>query len=150
MLIINSINRLVFFYFIIFLFFNQISLSKTSNKDLFSFIGQKKEFIYSKEDDYFLQDNIYDEYEKLFERVKKLEKDIESMAKKNEDYLLKIEVNKIYIKLLYVLIFIFIFIIIVIIVIKFYFQCNKKIKPYWDLKNKFFDPNTANNMNTIN
>ena len=128
--------NLVFIYFIIFLTINHYTFSKTSNNNQFSFTGQNKDFIKPKEDEYYVYDNIYQEYEKLFETIQKLEKDIDTIVKKNQDYLLKTEVNKIYIKFLYFLILILVFIIIAIIAIKFYFLCNKKenLKPFFGFK----------------
>ena len=86
---------------------------------------------------------MYKKCEELREKQKKLENDIQSLYEKNQDYKLKIEINKIYIKLLYSLIFIFLFVIIIIIILKFYCKLKKKqnLKIFLHIKEKYDESN---------
>ena len=131
----------IFIYSIFILtIFSIISYSKAISTNPAIFSSPKDKFLNPKENGNKYDEDIFQQYNKLLETTKQLENDINEMAKKNSDYLLKIEVNKIYIKLLYFLIIIFILIIIVIIIIKFYFQCKKKekLEPIFDLQEKYF------------
>ena len=93
---------------------------------------------YPREEDFFDED-IFEKCEQLKERQKRLQNDITTLIIKNQDNKLKIELNKIYIKVLYILIFILLFIIIMIIIFKFYFQCHKKKESnlFFNLKEKY-------------
>ena len=116
-------NILNHFYIIVILFL-QISYSKTTNTNpVLSNVDKIKN-----NDNYIREENgnILDMIEKMKERERILLNNINELTNKNQYYKLKIEVNKIYIKILYSLIFIFLFIIINIIIIKFYCQYKKK------------------------
>ena len=116
-------NILNHFYIIVILFL-QISYSKTTNTNpVLSNVDKIKN-----NDNYIREENgnIFDMIEKMKERERILLNNINALTNKNQYYKLKIEVNKIYIKILYSLIFIFLFIIINIIIIKFYCQYKKK------------------------
>ena len=116
-------NILNHFYIIVILFL-QISYSKTTNTNpVLSNVDKIQN------NDYYIRGengNILDMIEKMKERERILLNNINALTNKNQYYKLKIEVNKIYIKILYSLIFIFLFIIITIIIIKFYCQYKKK------------------------
>ena len=116
-------NILNHFYIIVILFL-QISYSKTTNTNpVLSNVDKiQNSDYYTREEN----GNILDMIEKMKERERILLNNINALTNKNQYYKLKIEVNKIYIKILYSLIFIFLFIIINIIIIKFYCQYKKK------------------------
>jgi len=114
-----KINLLHTFYITTLLFIYLFSYSKTANTN------PRKLQIYPKFDDY---DDIFYKCEELREKNKNLENNITMLKKKNQDYNLQIEVNLIYIKMLYILISILFLAIIIIIIVKFYFQCQKRKK----------------------
>ena len=120
-----KINLLHTFYIITLLFIYLISYSKTANTNPINIKNFRKLQKYPKYDDY---DDIFFKCEQLREKNKNLENNITMLVKKNQDYNLKIEVNLIYIKMLYILICILLLAIIIIIIVKFYFQCQKRKK----------------------
>ena len=61
--------------------------------------------------------------ENLEESIKQYDNNLHQLIEKNHDSKLQIEINKVYVKILYVLIVIFLLVIIFIIIIKFYNQC---------------------------
>jgi hypothetical protein len=83
----------------------------------------KSQNFYPREGEFDIMENI----EKLKEREKVLEDLIYTTNSKNQDYKVQIEINKIYVKILYSIIFILLFVIFIIIVIKFYCKCKKVI-----------------------
>ena len=88
-------------------------------------------FHFDKTDNRYRRDrdlDLYKECEKLEESIKKYENNIQELIEKNQDGKLQIEINKVYIKFLYVLILIFLFIILFIVIIKFYSRCIEKKK----------------------
>ena len=127
----NTYKKLYTFYIITLLFIYLISYSKTANTNPVNLKNFRKLQKYPRYDEF---EEIFFKCEEMREKNKNLENDIEMLIKKNQDYNLKIEVNLIYIKMLYILICILLLIIIIIIIVKFYFQCRKKrpnkIYPY--------------------
>ena len=110
-------------YFIIILLFFFFSYSKTTNTNpvLSNYIKSKN--FYPREGEFDIIENIG----RLKEREKVLEYLIYTTNNKNQDYKVQIEINKIYVKILYSIIFILLFVIFIIIVIKFYCKCKKVI-----------------------
>ena len=133
-----TINIINAFIIIILLF--QILFSNSKRAKINPIINNEKNIIndYPREDDFF-DDDIFEKCEQLKERQKQLQNDITTLIKKSQDNKLKIEVNKIYIKVLYILIFILLFIFIMIIIFKFYLQCHKKKESnlFFNLKEKY-------------
>ena len=132
------------------LFLDLISYSHSENINLLSLNPINYNEPYKDENN-----NPKEMYEKcieLREKQKMLEEKIESLIDKNKDYELKIEVNKIYIKILYILISILIIIIIIIIIFKFYSQCKKRPNnfPLINLKEKYRNNELTSNKNKIN
>jgi len=120
-----KINLLHTFYIITLLFIYLISYSKTAYTDPVNLKNFRKLQKYPRYDDY---DDIIYKCEELREKNKNLEKNITMLEKKNQDYNLQIEVNLIYIKMLYILVCILLLTILIIIIVKFYFQCLKRKK----------------------
>ena len=130
----------IIYTFIIIIFLFQIYFSYSKTTKINPMIYNLKNIMnnYPKEENFY-DDDIFEKCEQLKERQKRLQNDITALIKKNQDNKLKIEVNKIYIKVLYLLIFILLFIIIMIIILKFYFQCHKKKESnlFFNLKEKY-------------
>ena len=124
------------FYIIIWL--TLILYSKTTNTNPVA-LNELKDMHNFEWDDNFNDMNLLQKLEDIKKICKMLDNDINILKTKNQDCKLKIEMNKIYIKILYSLISIFLFIIFVIILIKFYFQCRKKkrVTKFYNLKEKF-------------
>ena len=122
-----KINLLNAFFIIILLFIYLISYSNTGNINSVNLKNIRKLENNGKNDENDYIELLY-KCEELRQKNKKLEEDIFLLEKKNQDYNLKIEVNKIYINILYIIIFIFLLAIIIIIIIKFYSQCQKRPK----------------------
>ena len=116
-----------FYNLITFLIIPLIPFSKTTNINpvIFNNINNLKEFPWDdfEEIEYL---NLKEKCEKLEKSIKDYEEDIKKLVEENQNSNLQIELNKVYVKILYALIIIFVFIIIVIIIFKFYFQCTKK------------------------
>ena len=110
-------------YFIIILLFIIFSYSKTTNTNPILSNYIKSQNFYPREDEFDIIENI----ERLKKREKVLEDLIYTTNNKNQDYKIQIEINKIYVKILYSIIFILLFVIFIIIVIKFYCKCKKVI-----------------------
>ena len=129
-----KLNLLHFFYIIALLFIYLISYSKTANTNRVNLQNLRKLQKYPRYENY----DIFFKCEILREKTKNLENNITILIKKNQDYNLKIEINLIYIKMLYILIGIFLIAIIIIIIIKFYLQCQKRWKniQQYNLKEK--------------
>ena len=120
---INVFPKKITFYINIWLAL--ILYSKTTNTNPVT-LNEFKDIHNFEWDDNFNDMNILQRLDDIKNKCKMLDNDIHMLKTKNQDNKLKIEINKIYIKILYSLIFIFLFIIFVIILIKFYFQCRKK------------------------
>ena len=120
-------KNISFYNLITFLIIPLIPFSKTTNINpvIFNNIINLKEFPWDdfEEIEYL---NLKEKCEKLEKSIKDYEEDIKKLVEENQNSNLQIELNKVYVKILYALIIIFIFIIIVIIIFKFYFQCTKK------------------------
>ena len=120
-------KNISFYNLITFLIIPLIPFSKTTNINpvIFNNINNLKEFPWDdfEEIEYL---NLKEKCEKLEKSIKDYEEDIKKLVEENQNSNLQIELNKVYVKILYALIIIFIFIIIVIIIFKFYFQCTKK------------------------
>ena len=132
------INKIYSLYIIILIFQIYFSYSRITKINPLKLYENKIMNDYPREDNFF-DDDIFEKCEQLKERQKRLQDNITTLINKNQDNKLKIELNKIYIKALYILIFILLFIIIIIIIFKFYFQCHKKkrINLFFDLKGKY-------------
>ena len=130
----------IIYIFIIIILLFQIYFSYSKTAKINPIIYNLKYIMndYPREEDFFDED-IFEKCEQLKERQKRLQNDITTLNKKNQDNKLKIELNKIYIKVLYILIFILLFIIIMIIIFKFYFECHKKKESnlFFNLKEKY-------------
>ena len=148
-----KINILHTFYIITLLFVYLISYSKTANANPVNLKNFRKLQKYPRYDDY----DIFYKCEELREKNKNLENNITMLKKKNRDYNLQIEVNLIYIKMLYILISILFLAIIIIIIVKFYFQCQKRKKTLLNVnstkksENNFLEENNeiSNQTNII-
>ena len=120
-------KNISFYNLITFLIIPLIPFSKTTNINpvIFNNIINLKEFPWDdfEEIEYL---NLKEKCEKLEKSIKDYEEDIKKLVEENQNSNLQIELNKVYVKILYALIIIFVFIIIVIIIFKFYFQCTKK------------------------
>ena len=115
------ITKHKYFLFILLLF--QIYLSKQSKKNQILLSDGINNNIKP------FPEDIYKKYEELIKNQKVLGNKIEDMRKKNYDYNLEIEKNKVYIIILYVILTIIILISVILVIIKFYFQCRKKPIP---------------------
>ena len=117
-----------FYNLITFLIIPLIPFSKTTNINpvLFNNINNLKEFPRNDNFEEIEYPNLKEKCEKLEKSIKNYEEDIKQLIEENQKSNLQIEINKVYVKILYALIIIFVFIIIVIIIFKFYFQCTKK------------------------
>ena len=118
-------NLVYDFYIITLLFLSLISYLKTIDINPVNLNYFRKLQENPKYGDY---DNIFLKYEALREKNKNLENKITLLMKKNQDITLKIEVNQIYIKMLYILISVLLLTIIIIIIVKFCLQCRKRPK----------------------
>ena len=119
-----------------------VSYSITINHNLLALYGIKDNPNFNKDNfDDFNNNDLFKKIGDMEKKCKMLDNDINMLKTKNQDYKLKIEINKIYIKILYALIFIFLLIIFVVIIIKFYFQFHKKksISKFYNLREKFDD-----------
>ena len=130
----------IIYIFIIIILLFQIYFSYSKTAKINPIIYNLKYIMndYPREEDFFDED-IFEKCEQLKERQKRLQNDITTLIIKNQDNKLKIELNKIYIKVLYILIFILLFIFIMIIIFKFYLQCHKKKESnlFFNLKEKY-------------
>ena len=118
-------NLLYTFYIITLLFLFLILYSKTTDTNSVNLNYFRKLQKNPKYGDY---ENILFKCEVLREKNKNLENNITLLMKKIQDYNLKIKVNQIYIKMLYILISILLLTIIIIIIVKFCLQCRKRPK----------------------
>ena len=118
-------NLVYAFYIITLLFLSLISYSKTTNTNPVNLNYFRKLQKNPKYGDY---DNIFFKCEALREKNKNLENNITLLMKKIQDYNLKIKVNQIYLKMLYILISVLLLTIIIIIIVKFCLQCRKRPK----------------------
>ena len=144
-------KNISFYNLITFLIIPLIPFSKTTNINpvIFNNINNLKEFPWDdfEEIEYL---NLKEKCEKLEKSIKDYEEDIKKLVEENQNSNLQIELNKVYVKILYALIIIFVFIIIVIIIFKFYFQCTKKqnIVPNIYLReNNYLSSQENNNIN---
>ena len=105
------------FYIIFLIFFSIFHFAKTRNINLYD-----KEVIKRNRRDQTYEEMIK-KIENLEESIKQYDNNLHQLIEKNHDSKLQIEINKVYAKILYVLIVIFLLVIIFIIIIKFYNQC---------------------------
>ena len=140
-IILFSYNSLLFLALILYsktITINNLSLNSIDEHDKYKEGNEPRE--------------IYEKCEELREKQKKLDKELASLVKNNKDKELQIEVNKIYIRILYILISICLFIIISIIIFKFYTKCKKEKMnaPLITLKDKYSNNESISNINNIN
>ncbi len=141
-----------FYNLITFLIIPFIRFSKTTNINpvIFNNLNNLKEFPWNNDFKEIENLNLKEKCEKLEKSIKNYEEDIKKLIEENQKSNLQIEINKVYVKILYALIIILVFIIIVIIIFKFYFQCTKKqnIVPIIYLKeNNYLFSQENNNIN---
>ena len=143
------INLILFSYYLL-LFLGLISYSQSENINLLSLNPINYNEPFNEENNNPREMN--EKCEELREKQKILEETIESLIHKNNDYDLKIEVNKIYIKILYILISILIIIFIIIIIFKFYSQFKKRPNnfPLINLKEKYRNNELSSNKSKNN
>ena len=145
-------KNISFYNLITFLIILFIPLSKATNINpvIFNNINNLKEFPWNDDFEEIENLNLKEKCENLEKSIKNYEEDIKKLIDENQKSYLQIEINKVYVKILYALIIILVFIIIVIIIFKFYFQCTKKqnIVPNIYLKeNNYLSSQENNNIN---
>ena len=113
----SKIKISAYFYIISLIFFSIFHFAKTRNINLYD-----KEVIKRNRRDEMFEEMIK-KIENLEESIKQYDNNLHQIIEKNHDSKLQIEINKVYVKILYALIVIFLLVIIFIIIIKFYNQC---------------------------
>ena len=145
-------KNISFYNLITFLIIPFIPFSKTTNINpvIYNDINNQNEFPWNDDFEEIENLNLKEKCEILEKSIKNYEEDLKKLIEENQKSNLQIEINKVYVKILYALIIILVFIIIVIIIFKFYFQCTKKqnIVPNIYLReNNYLSSQENNNIN---
>ena len=135
-------------FLIIVIVFSIIPFAKENNINSLKILTQRENYKEQKrdKDEKSIRFKIVDNLEKS---IKRYEKDILELMAINQENKLQIEINKIYLRILYIIIFTLLFVFIIIIIIKLYFQCKKSKKNITNIINERKTRESISDKNNI-